>query len=383
MTEALDAADSGVVVGADGSEHGRRRPALGRRHGGRLRPAADRAAMPGPTPPGYPTLIDRTRPVCSGTRWRWPGPATRRRGPGTADARFAGAVAAGGRGERRSCWCSGRAASKGSAVCCWARPPCTSPPTPSAPWWWCTPGWRAGAVRGIRRRCPGNPGQVVLGYDGSPASNRAAAFAFRHAEAIGCGVVAVSVEPGRGEPETEEIDPENATPGSDTSAFHSPVIVTAAVVPRCPGVLRRAAPAARPRCCCPRRSGAALLVVGSRGHGWLRRTGHGLGQPEGAGPCRVPGRGAAPRHLAADDCGRPGIRPASGLRLGSVGSLDSDSDGDRGCAGGSSSPLGATASDLPSRGADAGPRCVDGHAGVVHGAEHRVGGRQHASRGRR
>ena len=44
----------------------------------------------------------------------------------------------------------------------------------------------------------GNPGQVVLGYDGSPASNRAAAFAFRHAEAIGCGVVAVSVEATRG-----------------------------------------------------------------------------------------------------------------------------------------------------------------------------------------
>ena len=42
---------------------------------------------------------------------------------------------------------------------------------------------------------PGNPGQVVLGDDGSPASNRAAAFAFRHAAAIGTGVVAVSVEP--------------------------------------------------------------------------------------------------------------------------------------------------------------------------------------------
>ena len=113
---------------------------------------------------------------------------------------------------------------------------------------------------------PGNPGQVVLGYDGSPASNRAAAFAFRHAAAIGTGVVAVSVEPGRGKPETEEIDPENATPGSDTSAFHSPVIVTAAAFPDVP--VSFVAGTGRPaEVLLAEAVGADLLVVGSRGSG--------------------------------------------------------------------------------------------------------------------
>jgi nucleotide-binding universal stress UspA family protein len=113
---------------------------------------------------------------------------------------------------------------------------------------------------------PGNPGQVVLGYDGSPASNRAAAFAFRHAEAIGCGVVAVTVDPGRGEPETESIDPENATPGSDISAFHSPVIVTSTAFPDVP--VSYVAGSGRPaEVLLTQAVGAALLVVGSRGTG--------------------------------------------------------------------------------------------------------------------
>lgn len=112
----------------------------------------------------------------------------------------------------------------------------------------------------------GNPGQVVLGYDGSSASNRAAAFAFRHAQAIGCGVVAVSVEPGRGEPETEWIHPEDATPGSDTSAFHSPVIVTAASFPEVP--VSFVAGTGRPaEVLLSEAGGASLLVVGSRGVG--------------------------------------------------------------------------------------------------------------------
>jgi len=112
----------------------------------------------------------------------------------------------------------------------------------------------------------GNPGQVVLGYDGSAASNRAAAFAFRHAEAVGCGVVAVTVEPGRGEPETEAIDPENATPGSDVSAFHSPVIVTATSFPDVP--VSYVAGHGRPaEVLLSEAVGAELLVVGSRGTG--------------------------------------------------------------------------------------------------------------------
>ncbi|WP_313676717.1 universal stress protein [Mycolicibacterium sp.] len=113
---------------------------------------------------------------------------------------------------------------------------------------------------------PGNPGQVVLGYDGSPAANRAAAFAFRHAEAIGCGVVAVTVEAGRGDPEAEPIDPENATPGSDTSAFHSPVIVTASSFPDVP--VSFVAGYGRPaEVLLTQAISAELLVVGSRGSG--------------------------------------------------------------------------------------------------------------------
>lgn len=112
----------------------------------------------------------------------------------------------------------------------------------------------------------GNPGQVVVGYDGSAASNRAAAFAFRHAEANGCGVVAVTIEPGRGEPETEEIDPENATPGSDVSAFHSPVMVIANSFPDVP--VSYVAGYGRPaEVLLAEAVGAELLVVGSRGTG--------------------------------------------------------------------------------------------------------------------
>ncbi len=112
----------------------------------------------------------------------------------------------------------------------------------------------------------GNPGQVVLGYDGSPASNRAAAFAFRHAEAVGCGVVAVSVEATRGAPESFEFNPRDATPGSDTGAFHSPVIVIAAAFPDVP--VSFVAGTGRPaEVLLAEAAGAELLVVGSRGSG--------------------------------------------------------------------------------------------------------------------
>ena len=76
----------------------------------------------------------------------------------------------------------------------------------------------------------------------------------------------MSVEPGRGEPESEEIDPENATPGSDTSAFHSPVIVTAASFPDVPVTF--VAGTGRPaEVLLAEAVGAELLVVGSRGSG--------------------------------------------------------------------------------------------------------------------
>jgi nucleotide-binding universal stress UspA family protein len=112
----------------------------------------------------------------------------------------------------------------------------------------------------------GNPDQVVLGYDGSPASNRAAAFAFRHAAALGCGVVVVTVEPGRGEPESREVDPTKAAPGSDTGAFSSPVITTAESFPDVP--VSFVAGTGRPaEVLLSEAIGAELLVVGSRGRG--------------------------------------------------------------------------------------------------------------------
>lgn len=112
----------------------------------------------------------------------------------------------------------------------------------------------------------GNPGQVVLGYDGSAAANRAAAFAFRHADAVGCGVVVVTVDPARTEPESREVDPSAALPGSDTGAFASPVIVTAEAFPNVP--VSFVAGIGRPaEVLIAEAQGAELLVVGSRGSG--------------------------------------------------------------------------------------------------------------------
>ena len=252
-------AESGVVVGADGSEHSV----------AAVRFAADTAVAYGlpltilyarPDAEAEPTLLTEPTGVLGAATAV--APAAQPGDQGLADARRAGAVAVGCRRERRRDRAGSRGV-EGFRACCWVRPLCMSLLC-------AVPGCR-GALRPGRRGAfrehrgyPGNPGQVVLGYDGSSASNRAAAFAFRHAEAIGCAVVAVSVEPSRGEPETEEIDPESATPGSDTSAFHSPVIVIAASFPDVPVTF--VAGTGRPaEVLLSQARGAALLVVGSRG----------------------------------------------------------------------------------------------------------------------
>jgi nucleotide-binding universal stress UspA family protein len=111
-----------------------------------------------------------------------------------------------------------------------------------------------------------HPGDVVLGYDGSPAANRASAFAFRHAQAVGGAVVVVSVEPGRGDPEIHDVQPGEALPGSDTGAFHAPLLVTAGSFPDVP--VKFLAGAGRPAEVLIRESkGCHLLVVGMRGRG--------------------------------------------------------------------------------------------------------------------
>lgn len=114
-----------------------------------------------------------------------------------------------------------------------------------------------------------NRGQVVLGYDGSTGSNRAAAFAFRHAQALGCGVVVVTVEPQRGDPESREVDPTTALPGSDTGVFHAPIIVTAESFPDVEVTF--VAGLGRPdEVLISEGRGAELLVVGSRGVGGFK-----------------------------------------------------------------------------------------------------------------
>lgn len=261
----IDAAETGIVVGADGSDHGK----------AAVRWAADTAVAYGlpltvlyarPDATGAPTLVAEPTGVLGESvelaRSRHPGLAVRPLqmpdAPVTsllAAAETADVVVLGSRGIEGF-----RGLLLGSTTMHVA-------PYAQCPVVVVHSGMEGGVTPfGDDDADPGNPGQVVLGYDGSSASNRAAAFAFRHAEAVGCGVVAVSVEAGRGEPETEEIDPENATPGSDTSAFHSPVIVTAASFPDVP--VSFVAGTGRPaEVLLGAAVGAALLVVGSRGSG--------------------------------------------------------------------------------------------------------------------
>jgi nucleotide-binding universal stress UspA family protein len=111
-----------------------------------------------------------------------------------------------------------------------------------------------------------NAGSVVLGYDGSSAANRAAAFAFRHAAAIGAPVVVIGADEDLGSGEAQQVLPGDAVPGSDTGAFYAPLVVTGARFPDVDVTFRsvggRAADAL-----IEQSAGAALLVVGARGLG--------------------------------------------------------------------------------------------------------------------
>ncbi len=263
MTEDIDAAETGVVVGADGSEHGI----------AALRWAADTAAaycLPltvlyaRPDAAAEPTLVDRPTGVLGAAvalaHTRQPG--LHIRALQMPEAPVQSLLAA---GENADVLVIGSRGIEGFRGLLLGSTTMHVAPYAQCPVVVVHSGLEGGA-RFEDAEGPGNPGQVVLGYDGSPASNRAAAFAFRHAEAIGCGVVAVTVERGRGEPEAAQIDPENATPGSDTSAFHSPVIVTAASFPDVPVTF--VAGTGRPaEVLLSQAVGAELLVVGSRGSG--------------------------------------------------------------------------------------------------------------------
>ncbi len=264
MTEAVETAETGVVVGADGSEHG----------AAALRWAADTAVAYGlpltvlyarPDAAAEPTVIAEPTGVLGEAvavaRDKQPGLDIR--ALQMPDAPVQSLLAA---GETADVLVLGSRGVEGFRGLLLGSTTMHVAPYAKCPVVVVHSGLEGGFPYEDETGYPGNPGQVVLGYDGSPASNRAAAFAFRHAAAIGTGVVAVSVEPGRGEPETEEIDPENATPGSDTSAFHSPVIVTAAAFPDVP--VSFVAGTGRPaEVLLAEAVGADLLVVGSRGSG--------------------------------------------------------------------------------------------------------------------
>lgn len=264
MTESVGWAESGVVVGADGSDHGI----------AALRWAADTAVAYGlpltvlharPDAAAVPTLVAEPTGTLGAAvaEARTRQPDLEIRALQMPDAPVQSLLAAGEHADVLVLGSRGREGFRGLLL--------GSTAMHVAPYAQCPvvvvhSGLEGGTPFEDVEGHPGNPGQVILGYDGSPASNRAAAFAFRHAEAIGCGVVAVTVEPGRGEPVAEHIDPENATPGSDTSAFHSPVIVTATSFPMVPVTF--IAGSGRPaEVLLSQAVGAELLVVGSRGSG--------------------------------------------------------------------------------------------------------------------
>jgi nucleotide-binding universal stress UspA family protein len=264
MTDAVATAESGVVVGADGSEHGI----------AALRWAADTAVAYGlpltvlharPDATGEPTLLSEPTGVLGDAvaLARSAHPALEIRALQMPGAPVQSLLEA---GENADVLVLGSRGVEGFRGLLLGSTTMHVAPYADCPVVVVHSGDEGGVPFEGSADYPGNPGQVVLGYDGSSASNRAAAFAFRHAQALGCGVVAVSVEPTRGEPETEAIDPENATPGSDTSAFHSPVIVTASSFPDVP--VSFVAGTGRPaEVLLSEAVGAELLVVGSRGSG--------------------------------------------------------------------------------------------------------------------
>jgi hypothetical protein len=264
MTEAVDTAESGVVVGADGSDHGI----------AALRWAAGAAVAYGlpltvlharPDHEAEPELVDEPTGVLGAAvaLAREARPGLEVRALQMPDSPVQSLLAA---GENADVLVLGSRGVEGFRGLLLGSTTMHVAPYAQCPVVVVHSGMEGGVPIEEFAASSGNRGQVVLGYDGSSASNRAAAFAFRHAEAIGCGVVAVSVEPGRGEPATEAIDPENATPGSDTSAFHSPVIVTAAAFPGVP--VSFVSGTGRPaEVLLSEAVGAELLVVGSRGSG--------------------------------------------------------------------------------------------------------------------
>jgi nucleotide-binding universal stress UspA family protein len=109
-------------------------------------------------------------------------------------------------------------------------------------------------------------GEVVVAYDGSPASAAAAAFGFWHAQASGRAVRVVSVDEhveGSG-----PVDVAGLPLGSPDASYWAPVTVVAESYPDVP-VSYHAEPG-RPARALIDQQGVALLVLGTRGLGGFR-----------------------------------------------------------------------------------------------------------------
>jgi len=110
-------------------------------------------------------------------------------------------------------------------------------------------------------------GEVVVGYDGSPAAAAAAAFGFWHAAATG-GTVSV-VEVGAHVEHTGAVDVTALPLGSPEATFWAPVRVVAEEYPAVP-VAYEAVQGRPARALVERGEGCALLVLGTRGLGGFR-----------------------------------------------------------------------------------------------------------------
>ncbi len=111
--------------------------------------------------------------------------------------------------------------------------------------------------------------EVVVAFDGSLQSNAAAALAFRHAAAVGCGVAAITVHSKRGPSTIRQLDPIQSAPGSAAAAFWAPLVLLAQSFPAVPVTFWEAA--GRPGAVLVQQSrSSVLLALGARGKGGFR-----------------------------------------------------------------------------------------------------------------